>query len=188
MATWERPRHARRFARNGAQVALGLFLTACGGHHGGGTATSDLSIAGISGAFGASGLCTTSTGPGTPRTVTRSFVDLDGDLNGGHVQLGATFATASTATPTAIPVAFPIPSSIVKVSGTTSGTVTFGACARFGVNSSLIEQVDLGGRSRTHVKSADPYNSPAGWSTGSVTRGRRWLRFVSDTRPVAVAG
>ncbi|HZS32872.1 MAG TPA: hypothetical protein VFC42_05790 [Methylomirabilota bacterium] len=148
-----------RLASRPMLVGLGaavVALAGCGGGGKGGTAPDPNApvISDLVGEF-LSGTCP---GPGTPRRLTFRFQDADGNVSGGTVSVVATFDGGAT-----FPVDFPIPSPALRITGTTSGTITLSACVTYGSRTSLTEAVtltDASGRKSNTLTTTTP--RPAG--------------------------
>ncbi len=96
-------------------TTLALFAS-CGGHGGGTTPVTDPLISDLNLAT-SSQTCTAQGFPGHVRTVSFNYADPEGDVRGGHVDLGLVGANTPSLT-------VAVPSNNATLSGTTSGAIT----------------------------------------------------------------
>jgi hypothetical protein len=123
----------------GLFLAMGLAAGCGGGGRGGFGAAPDPNapvIANLRVTFG--GTCTlSSTGrAGTLEVLTVDYSDADGNMSGGTIE-----STAGAVAGGPIVFTAPIPSPGVRLTGTTSGTISIAFCLVFGSNASVTEQV-----------------------------------------------
>jgi hypothetical protein len=121
---------------------MALAVTACGGGGGGGApAAVDPNAPVISNlrvSFGPRCMLPTVNLPGTIEVLAFEYTDADGDVRGGVVESTSFFAGGGTVALNAA-----VPSPGVTITGTTSGTITFAACLRFGNTPSVTEHMKL---------------------------------------------
>ena len=131
-----KPSDARRAV--GLLLVLGL-AAGCGGGGGGGSSVDPNApvIVNLQVAFG--GRCTLPNRlAGTIETLTVDYTDADGTVTGGTLE-----NTSAAAVGDPIVIVVPIPSPGVRITGTTSGSISIAACLRFGSNSTITEQVKV---------------------------------------------
>lgn len=141
-----------RLARTGVVIGLIVLLAGCGGDGGTSVDPNAPAISNLVTAF--LGACTTGAGPGTGRRLTMNFTDIDGNVSGGKGTITATFDQT-----TPLVVDIPIPSVSGSINGTTAGTITFLACARYGPNSNLTEAIrvtDASGKVSNELSATTP--------------------------------
>jgi hypothetical protein len=119
-------------------VLLTGLLIGCGSDDGGGSSinTSAPVIGNARTTLGGSCVIEGVNESGTVETVLIDYTDPDGNVAGGTLEVTTVFSAGGS-----VPLAVDIPSSLVFITGTTSGTLTLELCLRFGDSSSVSESI-----------------------------------------------